>query len=226
MRHYTLLVFTYGRKACLQRTLESFANRVGFARFDDKVIVDDSADPAYEEWLNFQYEPFGFDVVSHVTRRGFAGAIESGWSEVPPDSDFVFHLEDDFVFNDHVDLDEMAAVLEQHTELVQLALLRQAWNDEERAAGGIIPQHPDDFTQVSDAQGHWWVEHRRFFTTNPSLYRAEMTRRFDWPAVEHSEGIFTHRLLEDPAVRFAFWGRRDDEPRVHHIGEQRVGINY
>jgi hypothetical protein len=118
----------------------------------------------------------------------------------------------------------MIRLLERHPELAQLALKRQAWNAEERAAGGIIECHPGDFLEVSDAEATW-TEHRRFFTTNPSVYSSRLCE-LGWPQVEHSEGIFTHCLLEDPELRFAFWGGRFDPPQCQHIGEVRAGVGY
>jgi hypothetical protein len=157
-------------------------------------------------------------------RLGFAGAIAEGWRRVlETDADHVFHVEQDFEFREPVDLDGMAALLKRRPYLAQVALLRQPWNAAERAAGGIFQQHPSDYVEVED---EWavWVEHRRFFTTNPSLYRRDLMRR-GWPLVPHSEGMFTHALVRDPAVRFAFWGAKADPPRVHHLAD-RVGHGY
>jgi hypothetical protein len=119
----------------------------------------------------------------------------------------------------------MALVLDHHPDLVQLALRRQPWNPEEQAAGGIVEQHPDDYTE-REWRGHRWLAHRRFFTTNPSLYRTDLIRTEEWPDVEHSEGMFTHQLLADPLVSFGFWGARDSGEWCTHIGHQRVGTGY
>lgn len=149
---------------------------------------------------------------------GFAGAIQAGWDGVlDAGVDYVFHLESDFTFNGPVALDAMLDSLNE--PLAQIALKRQAWNPEERAAGGICELHPDDFTDVGPL-----TIHRRFFTTNPSLYRIEICRR-GWPQVEHSEGVFTHQLLADGYL-FALWGGRFDPPAVEHIGAHRKGRGY
>lgn len=156
---------------------------------------------------------------------GFAGAIASGWRQVAMTAaDWVFHLEADFIFNRPVDIAGMIHVLSEHRKLVQLSLKRQPWNKDERAAGGVVEAHPDDFTQITDA-GHVWTEHRRYWTTNPSLYSVNWCRQ-GWPLEERSEGMWTQRLIEDAAVRFGIWGAKFDPPAVEHIGTERAGHGY
>lgn len=158
-------------------------------------------------------------------RLGFTGAVIEAWRQVrETDADFVFHAELDFTYNEPVDIERMAAVLDRTPHLVQLSLLRQPVNDEEHAAGGIIQCAPDDYTEIT-VGADVWLEQRRFFTTNPSIYRASLCNHA-WPNVKHSEGVFTHQLLADPAVRFGIWGAKWDPPRVTHIGHQRAGRGY
>jgi len=171
-----------------------------------------------------------FDHVIHVDdaghELGFAGAIQEGWRRVlATDAHYVFHLEQDFTFNRPAGVAGMAQVLRARPHLAQLALRRQPWNAAERAAGGIVEQHPDDY--VERALGPYrWLEHRRFFTTNPCLYRRWICAQ-DWPDGPESEGRFGIELLQRrPDMRFAFWGARDSGEAVTHIGEMRAGVGY
>ncbi len=159
------------------------------------------------------------------TKRGFAGAVQTGWGHVGDNDRFVFHLEDDFTFNEPPDLSAMAAILDGNPCLAQVALQRQPVNDVERAAGGIIASWPDEYSEVVDDVGRVWCEHSLFFTTNPSLYRAGLTCRFRWPDGAHSEGRFS-QVLRDAGFRFAFLGGKGDAPKVHHIGDHRTGTGY
>jgi hypothetical protein len=157
--------------------------------------------------------------------RGFAGALAEGWARVAETGcDYVFHLELDFVLLEPVPIARMIGLLERRPYLAQLSLLRQAWNDREKAAGGIIPADPDQFHQRTD-RGDVWIEQRKYWTTNPALYSAGFCVQ-GWPVVEHSEGVFTHRLLDDPDVQFGIWGAKADAPRVEHIGIDRAGHGY
>jgi hypothetical protein len=157
--------------------------------------------------------------------KGFCGAIREGWDHICGlDVDYVFHLELDFTFNEPVNFDEMVDLLERNVEVAQVSLKRQPVNEREREAGGIVEADPDDFVEASDEYATW-TEHRRYFTTNPSIYRASLCR-LGWPQEAESEGKFTHRLLRDPLLRFAIWGGKHDPPKVQHIGEVRAGALY
>lgn len=170
-----------------------------------------------------------FDHVVTIDDRahalGFAGAIAEGWRQVrETGADWICHLEMDFTFNEPVPLDGMIELLEDQEHLVQVSLKRQAVNAAECAAGGLVEMAPDDYRQRVEG-GVIWTEHRRYFTTNPSVYSAKLCRH-GWPQVERSEGVFTHRLLQDPEARFAIWGGKFDAPLVHHIGDERRGRGY
>ncbi len=220
-----LLVMTDGRDDTLHETLASFAANVS-GPISERWIHDDTGDWRHAAELAERYPEF--DVIETEGRSGFGGAIRNAWETLDRLSvaRFVFHLEDDFTFTRPADLGDLADVLDLYPHLAQIAYRRQAWNDAERAAGGVIEQHPEDYTEQRAGALGPWLEHRRFFTTNPSLYRAELRQR-RWPQGAESEGRFGVSLFADnPATRCAFWGARTDPPAVHHIGAERVGTGY
>ena len=220
-----LLVMTDGRDHIF-RTIPSFeAFASGF--ISERWIHDDSGDPRHAEKLRRVFP--GYTVITTPGRSGFGGAIRSAWQTLRESSsaDFVFHLEDDFVFGRLVDLHAMATLLNLAPELVQVALRRQPWNAEELAAGGIVEQHPDDYEDHHDWMNDLaWLSHRRFFTTNPSLYRRRLLLDHQWPEGPHSEDRFSAELFADPAARSAFFGARDSGEWVQHIGSTRAGTGY
>lgn len=155
---------------------------------------------------------------------GFAGAIQAGWTQaIETGADYVFHHEADFLFLSPVPVEQMAYVLKARPHLVQMALKRQPVNEREKEAGGIVEADPKDFRQHT-LEGHVWTEHRKFFTTNPSLYPMALCH-LGWPQGPESEGHFWLKLAPDLAVRSAFWGAKFAPPMVTHIGE-RVGVGY
>lgn len=154
---------------------------------------------------------------------GFAGAVAEGWRQaLATGADYVFHAELDFLYLRPVDLAGMIAVLTARPHLVQIALLRGSVNEQEHEAGGVIEQHPDDYTTVQWA-GWVWREHRRHVTTNPCVWPRWVIER-GWPQRDQSEGRFGMELFaEDRARRAAYWGTTVD---VEHIGDVRAGTGY
>jgi hypothetical protein len=193
-----LMLISDGREEYLRQTMDSAFTML--PHFDHLVHVDDSA------------HALGFD---GAAREGIRRALDTG-------CDYVFWLEQDFTFRRYVDLAAMVKVLERFPYLAQMALLRQPWNDAEKAAGGVIEQHPASYTRV-DWEGRVWREHNRFVTTNPSLWPRWVLER-GWPIGSESEGRFGVELFaSDPMLRSAFWG---DTVWVDHIGDVREGVGY
>jgi hypothetical protein len=169
--------------------------------------------------------PCDHGVVINDSRHelGFGGVIRAGWKlALQTDAEYVIHHELDFVYLRPVELDAMIAALEAHPYLVQMALLRGPVNDDERRAGGIIEQHPEDYWPV-DWGEYTWREHRRHCTSNPAVWPRWVVER-GWPDVPQSEGIFGIDLFaSDPGLRAAYWG---DTVDIEHIGAVRTGTGY
>lgn len=225
-----LLVMADGREDYLAQCIASARENLA-GQITERWLYDETGDDAYRARLGQLYPEF--IRIGVGPRRGFAGAIQDAWRHMLwySRAEWVFHLEQDFTFNSPLNLDRVVEVIADLPYLVQMALRRQPWNDQERAAGGIVEQHPDDYVE-GWSLGRAWLEHRRFFTTNPSLYRRSLceTGFHDPP---HAEGMFTHRLLREglpgvPAekIRFGYWGSRNSRPWVEHIGYVRAGHVY
>jgi hypothetical protein len=217
-----LCVVTDGRRQCIERSIPSLLANVR-GPITHRVIHDDSGDPDYRSWLRHAFPTF--DVIGPDHRHGYSAAYGNAWRHLAERPErFCFIHEDDFLYERPVDLLAMAELLDWRPYVAQVALRRQAWNEQEKAAGGVVEQHAGDYLDCSDGDMHW-LEHRRFLTTNPSLIRTELCK-VGWPQVPHSEGTLTHLLIADPGLRFAYWGRRTDAPWVTHIGTDRVGTGY
>lgn len=202
------MVITDGRWNYLRDALASA--KAHLPRFDGVVLVDDSAPERIQaECLTAARELGPLTYVRNGERQGLAGAIRAGWETIS-DTDFVFHLEDDFVFTGPVPVDDMVAKLEKYPQLAQVALLRQPWSPEEHRAGGIYGMDPEGYTE---RDGLVW--HDKLFTFNPSVYPSIVT--------EYGAGLEAEvtDTLRDKGYRFAFYGTRDDGPRCWHIGVRR-----
>ncbi len=223
-----LLVITDGRQDLIDQTIASAEENLRGATWN-RWIYDDSGDPANRAWLVDRFPDFR--VFWHPAgRQGFGGAIRYAWEwlRAHGSGTYIFHLEDDFTFRRPVPVDVMAKVLDRNPKLAQLALRRQPWNDEERDAGGIVEAHPQDFgerTEWIDFAAVDWLAHRRFFTTNPCLYRFDLIVAHEWPEGEHSEGRFGISLLGAGMI-FGYFGKRSSGEWVEHHGHVRVGTGY
>lgn len=228
-----LLVITDGRREHIGATLDAASEHL-HGPVTRRLIYDDSGDPENLAWLRSMFPLF--EVWQHPEgRQGFGGAIREAWRRLAEvaDIDYVFHLEDDFTITRPVDLWQLAGVLDENPHLIQLALRRQPWNEAERAAGGIVEQHPDDWHErelVGPAGVRSvWLESRRNFTTNPCLYRRDLLDLHPWPSGEHSEGRYGIGILEQLAgdVRpFGYWGARSSGVWCEHTGHTRAGTGY
>lgn len=219
----TMLVFTDGRAEYIERTLKSAKNRI-VGNIKQRVIIDDSADPKYQEWLRRTYLA-DYILIHSATRKGFAGAIQTGWgglSQLLFKTDFVVHLEDDFIFKKEWDLAESISLLEHDKKIAQICLRRQPWGVEP-ADGGFIAQWPHLYVDQC-WNGIDYLTHQNFFSTNPSIYPIRVTK-YGWPDAPDSEGKFGPKLFAENYC-CAFLGKRDDAPRVEHIGLERAGVGY
>lgn len=195
-----LMVITDGRWDYLEETIES-ADRNLCCDFSQHILVDDSGTDSGPT-VN------GFDIVKNPERRGLAGAIQSGWDALNNDVEWVFHLEDDFVFPATVNVAEMVDIITDEPDIAQVALLRQPWGPDEQACGGVFAANPHRFVQRDG-----YVEQEHLFTFNPCVYP-----RWIADGGAGLEQQVTDRLL---GFRFAYLGNLDDDPRCIHIGHRR-----
>lgn len=222
MADVTVLVMTDGRPY-IWDTLPAAIDMLG-EQVTDWVIHDDSGDPANRAALA---ERFGFPVIGRPQRVGYAHAMRHAWQWMSTNArPYILHLEDDFIFERRPEVDAMRGLLAEHPHLVQVALLRQPWSPEEVAAGGIVEVTPDEYTARTDGIWHW-LEHRRWFTVNPCLYRRGLAATHRWPLGSNSEWRFSRSLYRgDPHRRGAYWGQAGDPPAVRHVGQNRAGTEY
>lgn len=186
-----LVVITNRGDKYLPRMLESLEQNVPY-EWSDVVTVDDS-----------------------VSKLGGAASVQRAWYMVEhlhPSPDYVFHVEEDWLFNEPVDIDGMISILEADPWLAQVVLRR----DPARGEGpqGYIGNNPTAYTQRAG-----YLEHRQGFWLNPCLYPTRVTYT-GWPDGGH-EHHFTEVLLAE-GYHFGVLGTHDDPPRVTHIGNERA----
>ncbi len=223
----TVLVMTDGRLDCLRQSLPSLQTYL-HGPVTRWIVHDDTGDQQYHQLLDYHTGP-AWELVTTDARSGFGGAYRHAydWWLANDTNDYLWSHEDDFVLTRPVDLAAMVQVLAAHDYLTQLALRRQPWNPVEKAAGGIVESRPHDYTERHDVDGHAWLEHRLFHTTNPSLVPRRLLEAHRWPTGPRSEGMFSRDVFDCHAeARAAYWGDRASGEWCKHVGHERVGRGY
>jgi hypothetical protein len=206
------------RRTYLRASLESLTERL-HGPIVQRVLYSDWPDELRPE-LEVLAAEFGLYVAGDG-HHGYSVSRARLWRylERRAVGEYVFATEDDFLYDVDVELEPMIATLRTAPYLRQLALLRAPYYPRELEAGGILEEHPDGYETVR-ANGHSRVEHRLYFTANPSLIRRSLTAT-PWPTAASSERVYTDLLNRDKRSRFAYWG--DGSTAVRHIGAVRAG---
>lgn len=152
-------------------------------------------------------------------KLGMAGAVQAAWAWALGEGlDYLLHVEEDFRFVADLDPVAMANVLARSPYIAEMCLKRQPWSPEEHAAGDLFATWPDG--SLLDRVG--FLIQRRLFSLNPCLIPRRVLE-LGWPSGPlgvGNEAGFTKRAL-DAGYWFGYWGRRDDQPLVIHVGDTR-----
>lgn len=221
MPNVILGVIGNGRKELLDRTIQSAKENLNYP-FIKKIMINDTGDAQYAIQLEQEYGD-EWHIISHQQNQGLSGSVRSLWAAaLLLDADYVFHLEEDFTFNEpiyHEDFKDMMDLLNHPSyKIAQMALKRQPCNSEEAHAGGFMQLNYQCYTEFHE-MGMAWVLHRLFFTLNPSLYPRwviELGWEQGW-----GEKEFGERLFADPSISCGYVGRINNPPLVTHIGNYR-----
>lgn len=128
---YTLVVISCDRHDLLRGTLDSFIATAEEKPYET-IIVEDSAAPE-PEWFKTNW-PYYFSRLGKVTwiqndtRMGQIWSIDRAYQKVK--TDFIFHCEDDWVFNERDYIRESMRILLKHPTIVQVSLRgNTGWHD-------------------------------------------------------------------------------------------------
>ena len=203
------------RSGYLRSSLASLAARVK-GDIVQRVVYSDWADDHRADVEAIAAE-HGFYVVG-AGHHGYTTAVRRLWSYIQRRArgDLIFLTEDDFTYDRDVDLAAMAGPVIRDGLLRQMALLRQPVFPREE--DGVLGWPDDSFTRRDG-----YLEHRNFWTMNPSVFRRSITDT-EWPSRSSSERGFGDAVLRDPKARVGIWG--DGTPWVTHIGEVRSTSEY
>lgn len=219
---YRLAVLTHGDSATLPRALEAFREHVTPLPRAVSILRDGPGPLPLPEWAA---------ELTTTTRlvlpvaRGFCAATAALWAHCAGCAEeYVVWLEHDFEVCRPLDLWQLVHCLEWHSSLAQIALMRDAYSQEEHTAGGLYELRRHDFEAVNHRDGSVWWLRTPWFTTNPSLMPRSFMAANPFPddGVAHCEGRFGASLREK-GYEFGTWG--NGEVYTRHVG-QRTGFGY
>ncbi len=213
------VIITNGRRDCIERTIPSLEQNVG--PFAERIICDDSGEPAYASWLRETFPDWTVKAHPHM---GHGPAVRYAIEAASKlDVDYIFWSEDDYDYRRPVDKEAIARVMDEvGDDLKQMVLRRQAWFPAEIEAG---PTQIERFDPALFTERDGWIEHRQFYSLNPHIVRRDLLSVLRWPAIGNSEHEFGRRLFRDKRVRVGIWGAKSDDPWAIHSGE-RSGSGY
>lgn len=213
------IILTNGRKDCFEQMAQSLSLVLDLGQ---GLIVDDSGNPEYAEWLRSRMPGWGVRTTPGYP-DGYAGAMQEVWRYAAR-YEHVFLIEDDFVFQRPMFTEGLVELLDTHPHIAQFILLRQPWFGNEIASGGLLEAMVDR-GEVLDYKPEW-VEQRVTWSSNPTVFRgANWVLAHPWPSGEGSEFRFGQRLFTDePGTVSAYYGD-GKTPWVRHVGE-RSGFGY
>jgi GT2 family glycosyltransferase len=211
-----VVALTTGRRDTLAKTIAS-ADRNLIGPIGRRLVCVDGS-PSDVRAVAANHPSWGVERIRGGNySKAVAAALEKALGCGQP---WIFWLEDDFSFNEPVDLKQMQALVEEN-DLAQLSLMRQPWYEPEIEAGGVIAANPDAFTQRDG-----YVEHSAYWTMNPMLTRRSLLAEHRWPQGRSSERRFAEAVFADPRSRAGILGSIEDSPRVEHIGGVQAGTGY
>jgi hypothetical protein len=183
------------------------------------ILIDDNPENRNLDLLEDIKRKFKINkMILNGSRLGIEGSVQEAWRNVPDKCDFIWHQENDFTYNEEIDLSVFIKVL-SNRHIFQVALLRQAWYENEIEKGGIFKANHSIFRNAN-YKGVDLVLHRGFFTHNPSLYRKSIINS-EFP--NYNEYSFVKHLLSNDSNGWcSYYGKTSDGPRVTHIGEIKI----
>jgi hypothetical protein len=216
---FCVIIINDGRNDYLAKTLKSFEENVMFPNDAEiyKILLDDWPLERDEKTIKKLCRKYKVDeVVFNEENLGVNATVKKAWSLIPEDADYVWHQENDFVFLERINIHDLMTVLESPI-IVQCAIVRQPWFDDEKAAGSLMNTRPERW-RPGNVSGIDVVLHKDHFTFNPSLYKRKWVQDFT-PFGEYD--IRNHYLNNNSALWFSYLGKREDYHRCFHIGEKK-----
>lgn len=212
-------IVSAGRASYLKQTWASFEKNVKFSQPYDLIAIDDFPDTETYQFLSTLPTT---KKILHAVNYGLGQSINELIQEAK-NYDYIFHLEDDFLFNREVSVDRMIEILENEEKMVQLRLVRQPVYPMEIEANSCITPHGFKWEQQSDYIKVWCG-----WSFNPNLAKAKWYTKVGTVPLQKVEVCFSQAIYKDldDSYYVGCPGQVTDSSWITHIGEHRKGAKF
>lgn len=224
----TILFFSTNRPEYLFPTLESFHSKINFGNLKlNKIFIDDYPKGRNNSLFHKIQCKYDFNkLILHTENKGQSVTWKRAWEMVPKDTDYIWHQEDDFIFPQHIEVQELIDILEIFPRaLSQICLKRQRWYPDDSDFIGKIESGMVGKEIEFDLGEHKknLILHQDYFNANPCIYpRWVIEEKYSY---NPQESVIANDLKNKygNAVHSAIYGKRNDAPLCEHIGHYNQG---
>ena len=169
-KNICVLFFTTSRYEYLIPTLESFHKNVNLSRYNVyKILIDDYPLRRKSEILEKLKKEYNIDkLVLNPENLGYSVTWKNAWKMIPENTDYIWHQEDDFTFNEKVDVENMINLLENKDhKLFQVHLKRNVVFETNDFIKNV---ETGKLGKEEEINGQKVITSSTYFNPNPGLY--------------------------------------------------------
>lgn len=220
-KNICILFFSTSRYEYLIPTLESFHQNVAFPNSNIyKILIDDYPLRRDTSILEKLTSKFKIDkLILNSNNLGYSASWKIAWENVPDNTDYIWHQEDDFTFNEIVDANKLINILEnKETELFQVVLKRNVVFETNDFIDNV---EKNKVGKEVDIIGNKMVINREYFNSNPCIYPYWITK--EKYSYKPQETLIRDLCNTYPNGYSALYGSRNSKNIINHIGEYTQG---
>jgi hypothetical protein len=217
-----VLFFTTSRYEYLIPMFQNFYEKVNFDDIEIyTILTDDYPLRRQDEVLTILKNKYKIDkLITNKENLGYGLSWKNAWKEIPADVDYIWHQEEDFIFDDQINIMKLIETFETcPIKFTQICLKRQVWF----SGNDFITKIEDGSVGRQINYGDKKIViHQRYFNANPCLYPRWVIEE------EYVNDPQEHTLVKELATKYpnkysAIYGGRNDKPATRHIGDYTQG---
>ena len=224
----TILFFSTNRLEFLIPSLDTFFKHVNFGKHEVySILIDDYPKDRDDEMFRKIQKKYNIDkLILHENNEGYSKTWKEGWDNIPENTDYIFHQEDDFTYHTEIEISPLIKILKRQPKLYQIVLKRQIWYEPPNSdlIYKLENSQLETFEESFNIHGktHYITGNRNIFNANPCIYPYFITQ-LEYGNTIQEHMILSHLLKKHPDMYGCFYGKRLDAPLTTHIGHFTQG---